>query len=89
MGWRMGWIRKYGYLLLFQFFRTFKKMVFERNKKIDELQQIETVLETHIPQLVKKDATSGGVHITRATAVSKKKNPKVVFSIFFFMDDIL
>ncbi|ORZ11119.1 hypothetical protein BCR42DRAFT_421612 [Absidia repens] len=42
-------------------------MVFERNKKIDELQQIESVLQTHIPQLMKKDTKSGAVHNTRAT----------------------
>lgn len=78
MGMKDGWMCKVKYpwmmvtshfLLSSHLFRAFKKMVFERNKKIDELQQIETVLQSHIPQLVKKDA----VHITRATAVRKKK----------------
>ncbi|KAI8336552.1 hypothetical protein BC941DRAFT_427423 [Chlamydoabsidia padenii] len=56
----------------------FKKLLSERNKKLDELQQIETVLQTHMPQFLKKDASTtidktdtadkgGGTNHTKAT----------------------
>jgi hypothetical protein len=58
--------------------RPFKKLLSEQNKKLDELQQIETALQTRLPQLMKKETTSVGAtgtgtraEHTKATVVSK------------------